>query len=180
LSARTSGRIMDAKIAATANERHRRNLQTVREHMYREKLLDPDGVVGTLSRRRIPSDCLLADGRRLEAARRGVLHERIGKSGYTAEARAQRNTRRLVCPGEAFQGDLGYRPGYHSRHRLSGRPAQPGSRDTRSLLNWAVSGERLLPCSGVAAGAVPIWSGRVCDSATSAERWPPAADPLRK
>jgi hypothetical protein len=42
-------RIMDAKIAATANERHRRNLQTVREHMYREKLLDPDGVVGTLS-----------------------------------------------------------------------------------------------------------------------------------
>jgi hypothetical protein len=131
-------------------------------------------------RRRIPSDCLLADGRRLEAARRGVLHERIGKSGYTAEARAQRNTRRLVCPGEAFQGDLGYRPGYHSRHRLSGRPAQPGSRDTRSLLNWAVSGERLLPCSGVAAGAVPIWSGRVCDSATSAERWPPAADPLRK
>ena len=42
-------RVMDAKIAATANERHRRNLQTVREHMYREKLLDPEGVVGTLS-----------------------------------------------------------------------------------------------------------------------------------
>jgi hypothetical protein len=42
-------RIMDAKIAATANGRHRRNLETVREHMYREKLLDPDGVVGTLS-----------------------------------------------------------------------------------------------------------------------------------
>jgi hypothetical protein len=42
-------RIMDAKIAATANERHRCNLETVREHMYREKLLDPEGVVGTLS-----------------------------------------------------------------------------------------------------------------------------------
>jgi hypothetical protein len=42
-------RIMDAKIAATANSRHRRNLETVREHMYHEKLLDPDGVVGTLS-----------------------------------------------------------------------------------------------------------------------------------
>jgi hypothetical protein len=42
-------RIMDAKIAATANERHRRNLETVREHMNRERLLDPEGVVGTLS-----------------------------------------------------------------------------------------------------------------------------------
>jgi hypothetical protein len=42
-------RIMDAKIAATANERHRRNLETVREHMYYEKLLDPDGVMGTIS-----------------------------------------------------------------------------------------------------------------------------------
>jgi hypothetical protein len=42
-------RIMDAKIAATANERHRRNLETVREHMYRERLLDPEGVMGTLS-----------------------------------------------------------------------------------------------------------------------------------
>jgi hypothetical protein len=42
-------RIMDAKIAATANERHRRNLETVREHMNRERLLDPAGVMGTLS-----------------------------------------------------------------------------------------------------------------------------------
>ena len=42
-------RIMDAKIAATANERHRRNLETVREHMNRERLLDPEGVMGTLS-----------------------------------------------------------------------------------------------------------------------------------
>jgi hypothetical protein len=42
-------RIMDAKIAVTANERHRRHLTTVREHMYHEKMLDPDGVLGTLS-----------------------------------------------------------------------------------------------------------------------------------
>jgi hypothetical protein len=42
-------RIMDAKIAATSNERHKRNLETVREHMYYEKLLDPEGVMGTLS-----------------------------------------------------------------------------------------------------------------------------------
>jgi hypothetical protein len=42
-------RVMDAKIAATANERHRRNLETVREHMNRERLLDPEGVMGTLS-----------------------------------------------------------------------------------------------------------------------------------
>ena len=42
-------RIMDAKIAATENERHRRNLETVREHMNRERLLDPPGVMGTLS-----------------------------------------------------------------------------------------------------------------------------------
>lgn len=42
-------RFMDAKIAATTNERHRRNLGSVREHMYREKLLDPEGVMATLS-----------------------------------------------------------------------------------------------------------------------------------
>ena len=42
-------RIMDAKIAGTTNERHRRNLETVREHMYREKLLDPEGVMATIS-----------------------------------------------------------------------------------------------------------------------------------
>jgi hypothetical protein len=42
-------RIMDAKIAVTANERHRRNLETVREHMYYETLLDPEGVLRTLS-----------------------------------------------------------------------------------------------------------------------------------
>jgi hypothetical protein len=41
--------IMDAKIAVTANERHRRHLETVREHMYHEKMLNPDGVLGTLS-----------------------------------------------------------------------------------------------------------------------------------
>lgn len=42
-------RIMDAKIEVTVNERHRRHLKTVREHMYHEKMLDPDGVMGTLS-----------------------------------------------------------------------------------------------------------------------------------
>ena len=42
-------RYMDAKIAATDNERHKRNLQSVRDHMYYEKLLDPDGVMKTLS-----------------------------------------------------------------------------------------------------------------------------------
>ena len=42
-------RVLDAKIAATANERHRRNLEIVREHMHRERLFDLDGVVGTLS-----------------------------------------------------------------------------------------------------------------------------------
>jgi hypothetical protein len=42
-------RFMDAKIAATSSPRHRRNLETVREHMYYEKLLDPDGVMATLS-----------------------------------------------------------------------------------------------------------------------------------
>jgi hypothetical protein len=41
--------IMDAKIAVTANERHRRHLETVREHMYHEKMLNSDGVLGTLS-----------------------------------------------------------------------------------------------------------------------------------
>ena len=42
-------RFMDAKIAATPNERHKRNLQSVRDHMYYEKLLDPDRVMETLS-----------------------------------------------------------------------------------------------------------------------------------
>src|ERR1700737_4279531 len=42
-------RIMDAKIAATHEERHKRNLQYVRDHMYHEKLLDPDSVMKTLS-----------------------------------------------------------------------------------------------------------------------------------
>src|SRR3981189_3144024 len=42
-------RFMDAKIAATHNERHKRNLQSVRDHMYYEKLLDPDSVMKTLS-----------------------------------------------------------------------------------------------------------------------------------
>ena len=42
-------RYMDAKIAATSNERHKRHLATVREHMYYEQQLDPEGVMGTLS-----------------------------------------------------------------------------------------------------------------------------------
>jgi len=42
-------RFMDAKIAATSNPRHRSHLETVRDHMYYEKLLDPDGVMATLS-----------------------------------------------------------------------------------------------------------------------------------
>ena len=42
-------RFMDAKIAATPNERHKRNLQSVRDHMYYEKLLDPNRVMETLS-----------------------------------------------------------------------------------------------------------------------------------
>jgi hypothetical protein len=42
-------RFLDAKIAHTANVRHRRNLETVREHMYYERMLDPEGVMGTLS-----------------------------------------------------------------------------------------------------------------------------------
>ena len=42
-------RFMDAKIAATRDERHKRNLQSVRDHMYYEKLLDPDSVMTTLS-----------------------------------------------------------------------------------------------------------------------------------
>jgi hypothetical protein len=42
-------RFMDARIAATRNERHKRNLQSVRDHMYYEKLLDPDSVMKTLS-----------------------------------------------------------------------------------------------------------------------------------
>lgn len=42
-------RFMDAKIAATENLRHRRNLKTVRDHMYYEAMLDPDGVMSTLS-----------------------------------------------------------------------------------------------------------------------------------
>jgi hypothetical protein len=42
-------RFMDAKIAATRDERHKRHLQTVRDHMYYEKLLDPGSVMKTLS-----------------------------------------------------------------------------------------------------------------------------------
>jgi len=42
-------RFLDAKIEHTTNARHRRNLETVREHMYFERLLDPEGVMGTLS-----------------------------------------------------------------------------------------------------------------------------------
>src|ERR1700721_1914888 len=42
-------RFLDAKIAAAPNERHKRNLQSVRDHMYYEKLLDPDSVMKTLS-----------------------------------------------------------------------------------------------------------------------------------
>jgi hypothetical protein len=42
-------RFMDARIAATRNERHKRNLQSVRDHMHYEKLLDPDSVMKTLS-----------------------------------------------------------------------------------------------------------------------------------
>ena len=42
-------RFMDAKIAATREERHKRNLQSVRDHMYYEKLLDADSVMKTLS-----------------------------------------------------------------------------------------------------------------------------------
>jgi hypothetical protein len=42
-------RFMDAKIAATRDERHKRNLQSVRDHMYYEKLLDADSVMKTLS-----------------------------------------------------------------------------------------------------------------------------------
>lgn len=42
-------RFMDAKIETTSNELHRRHLETVREHMFHEKLLDPDGVLETLS-----------------------------------------------------------------------------------------------------------------------------------
>ncbi|MDG2004731.1 MAG: hypothetical protein P8J20_15525 [Novosphingobium sp.] len=40
---------MDAKIAAETNSRYRANLQTVRAHMYHETMLDPDGVLATLS-----------------------------------------------------------------------------------------------------------------------------------
>jgi hypothetical protein len=42
-------RFMDAKIAATRNERHKRNLQSVRDHMHYEKLLDAVSVMKTLS-----------------------------------------------------------------------------------------------------------------------------------
>jgi hypothetical protein len=42
-------RFLDDRIARTVNERHRRNLQTVRDHMYYEKMLDPDSVMKTLS-----------------------------------------------------------------------------------------------------------------------------------
>jgi hypothetical protein len=44
-------RFLDARIARTASERHKRNLQTVRDHMYYEKMLDPDSVMKTLSPR---------------------------------------------------------------------------------------------------------------------------------
>jgi hypothetical protein len=42
-------RFMDQKIAATPDPRHKANLKSVRDHMYYEQMLDPDGVMGTLS-----------------------------------------------------------------------------------------------------------------------------------
>jgi hypothetical protein len=42
-------RRMDEKIAVTTDERHRRNLEMVRRHMYHETMLDPDGIMSTVS-----------------------------------------------------------------------------------------------------------------------------------
>jgi hypothetical protein len=44
-------RFMDVRIAGEPNPRHRRNLQVVRDHMYYEKTLDPDGVMTTISKK---------------------------------------------------------------------------------------------------------------------------------
>jgi hypothetical protein len=43
-------RFMDERIARESNPRHRRNLQVVRDHMYYETMLDPDGVMTTVSK----------------------------------------------------------------------------------------------------------------------------------